>query len=174
MYLESGNDYYLASLTGIDIVTKNDITIRSPDIKFRLLSFSEYCKVQTMIQSGMKSYDINEEIVSTCVLGIIGFDSEVIDYEESAAFVCDHIADKIRLNTELMLKDLKASYDVILSTITRIEQVAMMVSHYSATPYATVIELPLDMLFKRYAICATVFPNFPELVPEEVKQSRIG
>lgn len=175
MYLTSGSDYYLAVLEGIDVTCKSGLVIRSPNIKFRLLTLSELSKTEVMKASGMLNININDEIVDLAVLGIIGFEGEKIDFENSPAFVADHLADKIRLNTKTILEDLEGAYNEFITTLNLIEIFAMIVSYYSNTSYENVMNLSLDEVIKRYTICSKAFPHVvPPIKFEEEKSSKVG
>lgn len=173
MYLKSGVDYYIVNLEGITIVCKSGLNIFSPKIKFKLLSYPDINKIHTMTSSGMSELDINEEIFNKCVLSIIGFEDEEIDMDESPAFVVDHIANKIRLNSLSILEDVEASFSAFLNTASLNERLALVVAHFTNQTYEYTQKLPVDELFKRYALCHIAFGVEPLILPKE-EESKVG
>lgn len=175
MYLNSGVDYLLIVLEGIEVTCKSGLRIISPNIKFKLLSYPDINKVNLMVTSGMKEVDINDEIFNKCVLEIIGFKDEVIDTEESPAGIVEHIAEKIKLNSKALLNDLEETYQHMVVTASLYERMAMAVAHYSNHPYEYVQQLPIDELIKRYTICSLAFPReVPAIVFEKEEESKVG
>ena len=174
MYLKSGEDYYLASLPGIELLMKSGLIITSPNIKFRLLSFSELNKVETMLQAGMNTNEIDDEITQTCVAYVIGFENEEIDFDNCIAFITSHLASKIFLNSKHLVEDLEKTYNNYMTTIGLVDQVMTVVSYYTNTPYKEVKSLPIDELLKRYTVCSTLFPNVPPIIKQEIQESKVG
>ena len=94
MYLKSGDNYCLITLNGRLLHTQNN-TIINPNIKVRLLNFTELNRIEGMLAAGMNDFDINEEIFQCCFLGIIGFEEDTIDLYDSPAFIIDSISEYI-------------------------------------------------------------------------------
>lgn len=175
MYLKSGTDYYMVPLEGIDVICKSGLIIRSPNIKFKLLSYPDLNKIDLMFSSGMRESDINEEICNKCIECILGFEDEVLNYEETPAGVFDHIGTKIRLNSLTIIDNIEETYQKYLTVLSIYERLALVVSHYTATPYDLVKEYPIDELFKRYTLCSLAFPNtVPAIELQEEKVSKVG
>ena len=174
MYLNSGTDYYIVVLKDLTIVCKSGLHIISPNIIIKLLSYPDINKLEMMQTSGMKEWDINEEICSKCIISIIGFETETIDLDESPAGIIDHIATKIKLNSLIVIEDLPKTYIQMASICSILERLAMVVAHYSNNTYEYTQQLPIDELLKRYAICSLIFRDVPPIESTEEEESKIG
>lgn len=175
MYLKSGVDYYVVVLDGIEVTCVSGLRIISPNIKFRLLSYPDLSKINLMLQSGMSKEDIYEEVCKKSILGLIGFNEEVIDFDNSPAGVVGHIGFKILENSKQIINDIEESFNVLSNSISLYERISMVVSYYSNNKYEDVQQLPLDELIKRYAICSIAFPNsVPPIVLEKEEESKVG
>lgn len=174
MYLKSGNDYYLVNLQGISIICKSGLAILSPNIKIKLMSYPDINKVEMMQASGMKEADINEEICNKCVISLIGFEEEEIDFEESPAGVIDHLATKIRLNSLLIIENIEDSYQKMVAACSLFERLVMVVSYYTNNTYEYTQNLPIDVLIKRYTLCSLAFKDVPAIEFNVEEESRVG
>lgn len=174
MYLQSGVDYYLVSLTGLTIICKSGTALLSANIKIKLLSYPDINKVNSMVASNMPLSDINEEICNKCILSILGYEDEVIDLNESPAGIVDTIATKIRLNSLLLIQNPEESYSTMLNSCSLYERMALIVAHYTNNTYEVVQELPIDELFKRYTLCSLAFRDVPAIEFEKEIESRVG
>ena len=175
MYLKSGEDYWLIPLIDKKVICTDGSLIKSPNVKVRLLNYFELSKCISMQDTGMNELDINEEICEVCVLGMIGFDHKKIDFLKSDAFICDTIANKIVNESYLVLQDLPKAYSALVSTVSEVERLAAIVSHYLHIPYTQVSLMPVDEIVKKYSICALSFPGLaPIEYAEEEGPSKVG
>ena len=175
MYLKSGVDYYVVVLEGIEVTCVSGLRIISPNIKFKLLSYPDLSKVNLMLQSGMSKEDIYEEICKKSIKGIIGFDSEEIDFDASPAGIVGHIGFKILENSNQITNDIEESFNTLSGSVSLYERISMVVSYYTNNTYEDAQQLPLDELVKRYAICSMAFPNtVPPIVLEKEEESKVG
>lgn len=174
MYLKSGVDYYLVNLNGITIICKSGLVIQSPNIKFKLLSYPDINKIEMMESSGMKESDINEEIFLKSVIAVIGFEDEEIDIDESPAGIVDHVATKIKLNSILLLKDIEDTYQQLAASCSLLERLAITVAYYTNNTYEYTQSLPIDELFKRYALCSLTFRDVPPIEANVEQESKVG
>lgn len=174
MYLKSGNDYFLVNLQGISIICKSGLAILSPNIKIKLMSYPDINKVQMMEASGMKESDINEEICNKCVVSLLGFEEEEIDFDESPAGVIDHLATKIKLNSILIVNNIEESYGKMVVACSLYERLAMVVAYYTNNTYEFTQNLPIDELLKRYTLCSLSFRDVPPLESNVEEESKVG
>lgn len=175
MYLNSGVDYLLIVLDGIEVTCQSGLRIRSPNIKFKLLSYPDINKVNLMITSGMKEEDINEEIFKKCVIELIGFPEEVIDIDESPAGIVDHIATKIKYNSNALLSNIEETYQHMVSIASLYERMALVVAHYTNNTYEYTQQLPVDELIKRYTLCSIAFGrDVPPIEFEKEEETKVG
>lgn len=175
MYLTSGVDYYVVVLEEIDVFCNSGLQIRSPNIKFKLLSYPDLNKVMLMEQSGISKDKINEEIVNKSIVGIIGFESETINLDESPAGVVDQLAYKILENSRKIVTDLETAFNELANSCSMFEQICLVVSNYTNNTYEYTQQLPLDELIKRYALCHMAFPSVvPPIAKEKEVESKVG
>lgn len=175
MYLQSGVDYYITNFEGIRVVCKSGLVLTSPKFKFKLLSYPDMNKINIMLSSGMKEADINDEIVSNCLLSIVGFEEEELDLNESPAGVVDHLATKIRLNSELLVKDIEKTYETMTTVLDLYERLSLVVAHFTNNTYEFTQKLPIDELIKRYTLCSLCFPTqVPPIAFEKEEESKVG
>ena len=175
MYLKSGIDYYIVVLQEVDIVCTSGLIIRSPTIKFKLLSYPDLNKIGMMTASRMKDSDINEEVCNKCIIHIVGFEEEIIDFDESPAGIVDHIGSKIRENSVSVIDDLETTFEQMVRLASMFERISLVVAHYTNNTYEYCQGLPVDELMKRYAICSLAFPaQVPPIVFEKEEESKVG
>ena len=176
MYLSSGVDYYVVALEGIEVVCKKScLRLKSPNIKFKLLSYPDLNKINLMMSSGMSEEDIHEEVCNKCILGIVGFDNEIIDFDESPAGIVGHIGFKILENSKTLLNDIEESFQILSQGCSLYERLSLVVAHYTNNTYEYCQCLPIDELIKRYALCSMAFPDkVPPIEFEREEESRVG
>lgn len=174
MYLNSGTDYYLVVLTDIEIVCKSGLIIRSPNIKYKLLSYPDINKIEIMTVSKMKQSDIYDEICKKCIVELIGFKDQEIDFNLSPAGIVEHIAFKIKENSRKIIEDIEQSYQKMTELCSLYERMAMVVAYYTNNTYEYTQQLPIDELLKRYTLCSIAFPNVPPIEFEKEEESKVG
>lgn len=172
MLLGTGVDYYIVPLEGIDITCKSGVMIRSPIIKFKLLSYPDLNKIELLSRSGKSAEYIYEEVCNNKIECILGHEGQVIDFDNSPAGVLIHLGRKLVDNSRTVLEDLVTSYSSLAESVTILDQIAMIVSNHSNNTYEYTKDLPVDELLKRYAICVTCF-NYSPIEPTE-EDSKVG
>lgn len=174
MYLKSGIDYYLLNLKDLTITCKSGNVLVSPNLKFKLLSYPDLNKIEMMESSGMKESTINEEIVSKCLISILGFEDEELDIDNSPAGIIDHLATKIKLNSFMLIKDLEQSYQAYFNSLAIMDRLIMVVAHYTNNTYEFTQALPIDEIIKRYTLCSVSFSGVPPIEFQEEQESKVG
>lgn len=175
MFLTSGTAYYSIPLPNITIMCKSKHMIQDPNIKFKLLSFSDITKIDILFASNMSMSDIYDEICNKCILGILYYEGEEIDFERSPAGVLEHLGEKILYHSRDLLKDIQKTFEIFSSNITLLDQIQAFVSRYTVTPIKEVRDLPLDQLIRDFSIIQAAFPNeIQPIVLEEEQVSRVG
>ena len=175
MYLNSGVDYYLVVLKDIVVHLKSGLSIVSPSIKFKLLSYPDLNKISIMEASGMAESSINEEVCEKCIIGVEGFDGDAIDFDESPAGIVDHISTKIKYNSLIILNQIEEAYNSFVVSSSLLERMSIVVSYYTNNSYEVTQQLPVDELVKRYTICSLAFPQqVPPLILKTEEESRVG
>ena len=175
MFLTSGSNYYSVPLTDIIINCKSGMRIPNPNIQFKLLSISDLNKIDLMTASKINDEEIYEEICGKCILNILHFPQEVIDFDNSPAGIVEHIGGKILYHSRQVVTDLPKSFELFSTTVTVFDQIYAFVSRYTCTPIKEVREYPIDFLLREYSILQASFPN--EVLPissEEDQVSKVG
>lgn len=175
MFLTSGSSYYLIALSGSYIHCQSGLVIPSPQVKVKLLSYSDLYKIDLMDQSKVTLEDIYEEICNKCILGIQHFEDESIDYVHSPAGIVGHIGQNILHHSRDVFMDLPKTFAAFSQSVTLIDQVQAFVSRYTCTPIKEVRELPIDQLLKDFSIIQSSFPH--EIQPiqnQEEEISKVG
>lgn len=148
-------------LHGFFIVTTENKIIDNPVIMIDLLSKVELETFGALLQlSPDQKIRVEETIVHTGVLNIIGYDRHVIDLDMTPAGVITTIASAITLKTEQYIKnDSNLMYLETDSTVNYIEQMCAIISYYMNLKYDYVISLPINEIYKRYTICQQSFSS---------------
>lgn len=159
MFLTAGSSYYLIALSGSYIHCKSGLVIPSPQVKIKLLSYSDLYKINLMEQSQVSLDDIYEEICNKCILGIQHFEEQEIDYAISPAGILTHIGQNILHHSREVFLDLPKTFEAFSNSVTLIDQIHAFVARYTCTPIKEVRELPIDQLIKDFSIIQSSFPQ---------------
>lgn len=174
MFLTSGVSYYSVPLKGLQIHTKSGKIIDNANIKIRLLSFADLSKLEMLRLSNVSESDIYEEICSKCILGVLYYEDEEIDLEQSPAGIVQHIGLKVLYHSQDVIKDLEQTYNSFMNTITTIDGIQAKVAFYTNTQIDVVRDYGVDRLIRDYAILSTVFSDVPPIVKAEPTESKVG
>jgi len=175
MFLTSGTSYYSIPLLNINLTCKSKNIIQDPNIKFKLLSFSDLTKIDILLSSNISMSEIYDEICHKCILGILYHEGEEIDFERSPAGVLEHLGEKILYHSRDIIKDIQKTFEIFSSNITLLDQIQAFVSRYTCTPLKEIRDLPLDQLLRDFSIVQAAFPNeIQPIVLEEEKVSKVG
>lgn len=118
---------------------------------------------------------VDEDIVRTCLLDIIGVDGEV-DLDTASAGFIQAIARAVYLQSISYIVNSKEYHQELTSTVTLVETMSAVISRFLNIPYTEVIEYPINRIYKYYAICRSAFPNeVSDIVDaEEPEVSKVG
>lgn len=172
MFLTSGTSYYIVALSGSYIHCKSGLVIPSPQVKIKLLTYSDLYKINLMEQSKISLEDIYEEICNKCILGIQHFEEEEIDYVSSPAGIVGHIGQNILHHSRDVFFDLPKTFEAFSNSVTLIDQIHAFVSRYTCTPIKEVREMPIDQLLKDFSIIQSSFPQ--EIQPIQAPEDEIS
>lgn len=170
MLLGSGVDYYILPLDDLDIQCKSGLCIRSPTLKYRLLSYPDINKVEILLRSGKDIDVVYEEVCIDKIETIMGYPDEVVDFDNSPAGLVPHLGRKIIDNSRLVLEDLEKSFLQLSESLTILDRLSIVVSNHTNEAYTQVKQLPIDELLKRYALCCISFGYPPIQSKEEVNK----
>lgn len=152
MYLTTGSHYYICSLAGRVIKTVTKIKIKDPNLKIRLLNFSELHKLQGLMENNVDLSTIYEEIFNVCFINVIGFEEEQIDLDNSGAYIIDSIGSIIYRESLNIIKNLPQAFTQVVNTIPTVDVIAAKIAYHLNMNYEIVSQLPMDELIRLYAI----------------------
>ncbi len=127
-----------------------------------------------MVGSNMSEQDIYEEVCETCILGILHFPNESIDYHKAPAGIVDHIGQKILHHSRELYEDPPKSYEALRGLINIYDGMQVIISHYTNTPIKEVMDYPIDVLYRQYAAIQSVIPGVEHILPQEEEISKVG
>ena len=138
----------------------------------RLLSIEELFRLDRFLTNSIEAESILEEsIFDLCVEDIVGFNEkysqETIDKDAIEAGVITTVSYAILLKSQRYALGDKASMEEISASITVLDSMIMAVSRFSSTPYDEVKKLPINEVFRRFAIINKVFPGQVHIETDE-------
>lgn len=136
-----------------------------------LLSVSELKRYTNL---GHKS-DVLEAVVENVIVKdkvkeILNFEGYSIDIQRSPAGSITTLAFAIYLKSKMHLMEPEPMYRLQEQSITMIDKMAAIIAYYMNIPFTTVLDLPVNEIYRRYAITSGAFPSQvldPFYVPPE-------
>ena len=158
-------------LKGFFIITNKGDIIDEPTL---LVSLFTKVEIEYFLQllklNTLQTLIIEEGIVKENVVGIVGYPDQSIDLNFTPAGVITLIASSISFKSEeIIANEGNKVYEDIANSVNTIEVMANIISFYMNTRYEEVIQLPINEIFRRYAICQKSFPNQVEPLTKEDK-----
>lgn len=151
MYLQSGSNYNLIPLKNIIIYTESGMAIQNPNFKVRLLTYSEFTKVDTLIKAKADSLEISEEIFTACYLGLLGFEEEVINLD-ATPIVLQTISDAIYTHSQAAIYKPDQLFSNFLNTMNLFDIWCGLIANILNIPFEDVILKPVDEVIRLYTI----------------------
>lgn len=155
MFLDSGVNYYIIPFNNRVVYTQSGLIIKNPTIKVKLLSLSEYTKINTLKNAKERDSVINEEIFNSCYLGLLGFEEEVLNAEDSG-FLVDTVANYVLQESSKRFLEPAKEVEEYEKVLTKPEIWSGYISNILNIPYDQVILKPIDELIRLYTICFIV------------------
>lgn len=161
----------LINLHGFFIVLDNNVVEDNPIIMVDLLTKVELETFKTLLSvKANEKIDIENNIVENKFLSVLG-SSNNINLDFTPAGIINYIAEAIVKKSEEYLENENNSiYHETEQAVNYIETMGAIISYYLNTPYETVISLPINEIYKRYAICQSAFPNQVQPLINEVDE----
>ncbi len=143
--------------------TINRVVYENPIISARLLNVKEITRVNYLnIEHPASRMQIEEDIIDNVFEEVIGL-GKSIDWDESEAGLTETIVNAITLTSISYFTESINKFHEVLDTINVVNSMCAIVSRFLCTPFAEVELLPVNEIFRRYAICASAFPR--EVMP---------
>ena len=149
----------LITIRNID-VTINGMKYNSPTAKVRLLSFSEIKRADAIVNSEdpIGKQDLQDDILNTCFIEFIGI-TDLVDWDEMEAGVAHTIFNAILMKSMSYIINAEEELNVHLNNVNQIDVFHAIISRYLVIPYSETKKLPLNEVYRLYAICKTTFPE---------------
>lgn len=150
----------LLNLNGFFLVTEENTILDNPIILVDLLTKMEIETFKTLLKvSPSDRVEIEENIVENKFLALLG-STYKINFNFTPAGVITSIAEAIVKKSEEFLENKdNIPYLETAESVSYLETMSAIISYYTNTAYEKVIALPVNEIYKRYAVCQQAFPN---------------
>lgn len=161
----------ILDLHGFFLVTTEYDIIENPVIIFKTLRTDElyllsYIEELSKVERGT----IYEEIIRDNVVEIFGHPGAIINPAYSPAGIVDSVAEAVlHLTYKYLVNEDNSKFDEAYMSATFLESMQAIIAHYLNISYERVCEMPLQEIFKKYAICAKTFPQQVSMI-EPIKE----
>lgn len=142
----------------------------------RLLNQEEIFRLDKILTDDQIQREIvDEDIVKSCLIDIIGI-TEPVDLDTASAGFINTIARAIYLQSISYIANSKEYHDRLVSSITLLETMSAIISRFLNLSYNDVVKYPINRIYHLYAVCRAAFPNEVSDIVESspVKESKIG
>lgn len=149
------------NLHGFFVISDKDEIIEHPQIVIETLKPKELFLMDYFdTLSPYEQADLEDVLINDNVICIYGYDGAKISLEFTPAGVVSTIAKAIlELSFKYLLNKDGKAYKEKLDSITYLESMQAIVSHFLNIPYNIVSEMPLSELYKKHALCYATFPD---------------
>lgn len=154
----------------------NGVTYKNLVAVVKLLNPEQLLRLDKILTDDPIQKDlVDEDIVRTCLLDIIGVDGEV-DLDNASAGFVQTISRAVYLQSISYILNSKEYHEELSSQVTLIETMSAVIARFLNIQYTEVITYPINIIYKYYAICRSAFPNeVSDIVDaEEPEVSKIG
>lgn len=152
--------------------TINRVVYENPIVAARLLTVKEIQRINYLdIEHPVARMQIEEDILNNVFREIVGVGNS-IDWEECEAGLVETIVNSIVLTSISYVSDSIKKYEDLIGTINVINSMCAIISRFLSTPFSEVEQLPINEIFRRYAICVMAFPK--EVMPIQEAQEDDG
>ena len=150
----------MITLHGFFIVDEDYNIIDSPLVMVNLLTKPELESFQALASlTPEERYKVEDSMLENCVLTVIGNTRKIL-WDYSPAGVSSSISRAIILLSEFYLKnESNNAYVEAASGVNYLETMCAIISYYMNVTYDYAVSLPVNEIYKRYAICQQAFPN---------------
>ena len=137
----------------------NGVIYKDPVASARLLTLQELERISHLdLKHPVARMQVEEDIATNVFHSFVGI-SDYIDWDKSEAGLLETIVNAIILTSTTYLTDPISKIENISSSIGVVNSMQAVVSRFMSTPYTEVEKLPINEVFRRYAICMMAFPK---------------
>lgn len=151
----------LLNLHGFFLVDNNFNIIENPKIIFSALVADElYLLSYIELLPFEERCIVYEELVKSNVIEVFGLKDSTINLDYSPAGVIEAIAEAIlQFTYDYLVNKNNEKYEVASDKLTYFDNMMAIISYYLNMPYPEVLKLPVNDVYKKYALCARAFPT---------------
>lgn len=162
-----GEDKYISHFRDIAI-TMNNVIFNGVSIIYRILSYHELRildrllpdKQDGQIAAGAITSELEEDIFERCVFHIFGFDSDTeISLDNIEAGIISTVSGIILKRSYEHVNNPISIINNYQGSVNLVDQIRLVISRYYSTSIGEVDKLPLDLLFKKFAVFQVTFPQ---------------
>ncbi len=165
MFSESERDLLkisraLINLHGFFIVDANYEILDNPILIVDLLTKVELESFKSLLKlDPIEKFNVETSIAENCILAILGTDKKVL-FDYCPAGVVSFISNAIVIESEKFLNNKNnEAYIESAESVNYLETMCAIISYYMNISYDYAISLPINEIYKRYAVCQQAFPS---------------
>ncbi len=151
MFLNSGLSYYNVVLNNRIIYTEKGLQIKNPSFKIRLLTYAEYAKIDIMRKANVPPSDIYEDIFTACYLGILGFEDETLNAEETGLLI-DTLGALIFKESSKYFTNPEYHFNTASNDISKFDIWCGFIARILNLNYDDVKQKPIDEIIRLYSL----------------------
>lgn len=149
-------------------VTINNNIYKEPVAIARLLSPQELERVMRFDVADDKAGEIIErDIIDNTFIEFLGI-TDTVDWEGIEAGIPSTIAETIVSKSMSYINDPVGAVEEVSADVGLVDTMMAFVSRYMSTPFSDVQKLPINEVYRRYAICLQAFAT--EVPPIEAQE----
>lgn len=157
------------SLPNHFIVTEELDIIDSPTILVDLFTKVELESFKALLSNETVTLEqIEEAVVYEKVIHVLGVETKLHVGLTPAGLISSIARAIISKSEQYVLNEDNLIYLEHKEHVTMIETMCAIISFYTSTPYSDLLDLPINEIYRRYAVCATAFPTQVQHLGEEL------
>lgn len=155
MFLQSGSNYHILQMNNVIVYTESGLAIQNPNFKLRLLTYSEFSKVATLIDAKADSLEVAEEVFTACYLGILGFENEILNLD-ATPLALQLISDTIYTNSQIAIYTPDKLFSKFLDTTNLFDLWCGIAANILNIPFEDIVQKPVDEVIRLYTLAYLV------------------
>ena len=139
--------------------------VDNPKILVELFNIDElkrYINLRNSVKNRF-STGIDDVVVKDKVIKVVNYEDYELVINFCPAGIIKHIADCIYFKSYSFLCNSSEELSVYDNNVNVIEQLAGIISYYLHISYLDTVKLPVNEIFKLYAICLKTFPGIKDI-----------
>jgi hypothetical protein len=140
-------------------VTINGVMYKQPVVSARLLTANELDRLTTFDLGNPEArFVVEDEMLEDIVEGFVGIHG-IIDWDEMEAGSVDAITNGVAIASISYAQDPVTKFNEAKQSVTLLHNMQAIVARFLSVSYLDVEKLPINEVFRLYAICRVTFPN---------------